>query len=177
MATINRRIAASVEGDFVVFIIGARFNRWWKAQVSGSCPPGSSVKDGLPEFIEQAELPGLRAFEVAAAAVAVDSAWRSRWFTGAKGVVCRAPSVDEHCDRVGVGDAELPLIALAQSREEKKEEAEKKKEEKKDQNKEKKDEAKDKAEDAVEDRDKVADPPGTDRSQDRRQDRRRDAVK
>ena len=30
MANINRRIAASVEGDFVVFIIGARFNRWWK---------------------------------------------------------------------------------------------------------------------------------------------------
>ena len=30
MATINRRIAASIEGDFVVFIIGARFNRWWK---------------------------------------------------------------------------------------------------------------------------------------------------
>ena len=30
MATINRRIAASVEGDFVVFIIGAHFNRWWK---------------------------------------------------------------------------------------------------------------------------------------------------
>jgi fumigallin biosynthesis monooxygenase-like protein len=30
MATINRRITASIEGDFVVFIIGARFNRWWK---------------------------------------------------------------------------------------------------------------------------------------------------
>jgi hypothetical protein len=30
MASINRRIAASIEGDFVVFIIGARFNRWWK---------------------------------------------------------------------------------------------------------------------------------------------------
>jgi hypothetical protein len=30
MATINRRIAASIEGDFVVFLIGARFNRWWK---------------------------------------------------------------------------------------------------------------------------------------------------
>ena len=30
MTTINRRIAASIEGDFVVFIIGARFNRWWK---------------------------------------------------------------------------------------------------------------------------------------------------
>ena len=29
MTTINRRIAASIEGDFVVFIIGARFNRWW----------------------------------------------------------------------------------------------------------------------------------------------------
>jgi hypothetical protein len=30
MSTINRRITASIDGDFVVFIIGARFNRWWK---------------------------------------------------------------------------------------------------------------------------------------------------
>lgn len=30
MATINRRITASISGDFVVFIIGARLNRWWK---------------------------------------------------------------------------------------------------------------------------------------------------
>jgi Domain of unknown function (DUF4188) len=30
MPTINRRITASIDGDFVVFIIGARFNRWWK---------------------------------------------------------------------------------------------------------------------------------------------------
>ena len=30
MTTINRRIAASIDGDFVVFMIGARFNRWWK---------------------------------------------------------------------------------------------------------------------------------------------------
>src|SRR5262249_58666283 len=30
MAPITRRIAASIEGDFVVFIIGARINRWWK---------------------------------------------------------------------------------------------------------------------------------------------------
>lgn len=30
MVTINRRVTASIEGDFVVFIIGARFNRWWK---------------------------------------------------------------------------------------------------------------------------------------------------
>ncbi|MDA1094354.1 MAG: hypothetical protein O3A25_13940 [Acidobacteria bacterium] len=30
MPTINRRITASIEGDFVVFMIGARFNRWWK---------------------------------------------------------------------------------------------------------------------------------------------------
>src|SRR5262249_59019237 len=30
MATINRRIAASIDGDFVVFFIGARINRWWK---------------------------------------------------------------------------------------------------------------------------------------------------
>ena len=30
MTSINRRIAASIDGDFVVFLIGARFNRWWK---------------------------------------------------------------------------------------------------------------------------------------------------
>jgi hypothetical protein len=30
MPPLNRRIAAKVDGDFVVFIIGARFNRWWK---------------------------------------------------------------------------------------------------------------------------------------------------
>jgi hypothetical protein len=30
MPTINRRIAAKIEGDFVVFIIGARLNRPWK---------------------------------------------------------------------------------------------------------------------------------------------------
>ncbi len=30
MATINRRVTASIEGDFVVFLIGARINRWWK---------------------------------------------------------------------------------------------------------------------------------------------------
>lgn len=29
MPTINRRIAAKIEGDFVVFIIGARINRPW----------------------------------------------------------------------------------------------------------------------------------------------------
>ncbi len=29
-ATINQRIAANIEGDFVVFLIGARVNRWWK---------------------------------------------------------------------------------------------------------------------------------------------------
>lgn len=30
MSIINRRIAASIEGDFVVFLIGARLTRWWK---------------------------------------------------------------------------------------------------------------------------------------------------
>ncbi len=28
--TINQRIAAQIEGDFVVFLIGARLNKWWK---------------------------------------------------------------------------------------------------------------------------------------------------
>jgi hypothetical protein len=30
MSVINRRMAASIEGDFVVFLIGARLGRWWK---------------------------------------------------------------------------------------------------------------------------------------------------
>jgi hypothetical protein len=30
MAIIDRRVTASIEGDFVVFLIGARVNRWWK---------------------------------------------------------------------------------------------------------------------------------------------------
>lgn len=30
MSTLNRRAAAQIEGDFVVFLIGARINRWWK---------------------------------------------------------------------------------------------------------------------------------------------------
>jgi hypothetical protein len=30
MPTLNRRVAAKIDGDFVVFIIGARLNRWWK---------------------------------------------------------------------------------------------------------------------------------------------------
>jgi hypothetical protein len=28
--TINQRVAAKIDGDFVVFLIGARLNRWWK---------------------------------------------------------------------------------------------------------------------------------------------------
>ncbi len=28
--TINQRVAAKIEGDFVVFLIGARLNRRWK---------------------------------------------------------------------------------------------------------------------------------------------------
>jgi len=30
MSIINRRMAAAIEGDFVVFLIGARLTRWWK---------------------------------------------------------------------------------------------------------------------------------------------------
>jgi hypothetical protein len=28
--TINQRVAAKIEGDFVVFLVGARLNRWWR---------------------------------------------------------------------------------------------------------------------------------------------------
>jgi fumigallin biosynthesis monooxygenase-like protein len=30
MEIIHRRVSAEIEGDFVVFLIGARVNRWWK---------------------------------------------------------------------------------------------------------------------------------------------------
>ena len=30
MSIIARRVAAKIDGDFVVFLIGARVNRWWK---------------------------------------------------------------------------------------------------------------------------------------------------
>jgi hypothetical protein len=28
--TTNQRVAAKIEGDFVVFIVGTRLNRWWR---------------------------------------------------------------------------------------------------------------------------------------------------
>ena len=76
---------------------------------------------------------------------------------------------------IALGMLAIPLITVAQDKDDK----EKKKEEKKKKAEDKKDEAKDKAEDAVDDKDKVkvVDGPGTDNSQDRRQDRRRDAAK
>jgi hypothetical protein len=30
MVTLNRRLTAKLDGDFVVFLIGARLNRWWR---------------------------------------------------------------------------------------------------------------------------------------------------
>ena len=30
MTIVNERVAAHIEGDFVVFLIGAQVNRWWK---------------------------------------------------------------------------------------------------------------------------------------------------
>jgi Domain of unknown function (DUF4188) len=30
MAIVQRRVTAKIEGDFVVFLIGMRINRWWK---------------------------------------------------------------------------------------------------------------------------------------------------
>ncbi len=30
VTTIDQRIAAEIEGDFVIFLIGARINKWWK---------------------------------------------------------------------------------------------------------------------------------------------------
>ena len=36
-ATINKRVAAELDGGFVVFLIGARINRWWKPRALADC--------------------------------------------------------------------------------------------------------------------------------------------
>lgn len=47
-ATIDRRIAASIEGDFVVFLIGARINKWWKPHLY--IPVGLAMRRMIAEL-------------------------------------------------------------------------------------------------------------------------------
>lgn len=53
-ATINQRIAATIEGDFVVFLIGARVNRWWK--IPQMIQVGSAMGRMLKELDEHRDL-------------------------------------------------------------------------------------------------------------------------
>ena len=47
-ATINQRIAATIDGDFVVFLIGARINKWWKPHLY--IPVGRAMRRMIAEL-------------------------------------------------------------------------------------------------------------------------------
>jgi hypothetical protein len=49
METINRRVTAQIEGDFVVFLIGARINRWSKL------PLNLWFASTMPKMIQELE--------------------------------------------------------------------------------------------------------------------------
>jgi hypothetical protein len=46
--TIDERICATIEGDFVVFLIGARLNKWWK--LHKFIPVGKAMKRMIEEL-------------------------------------------------------------------------------------------------------------------------------
>ena len=52
--TINQRIAANIEGDFVIFLIGARINQWWK--LHRSVPVARAMGRMIRELQAQPEL-------------------------------------------------------------------------------------------------------------------------
>jgi hypothetical protein len=51
---IDRRVCAEIEGDFVVFLIGMRVNRWWKPWVWA--PVFSAMGRMLPELFREPQL-------------------------------------------------------------------------------------------------------------------------
>jgi hypothetical protein len=54
VTTINQRIAAKIEGDFVIFLIGARVNRWWK--LHKFIPVGRAMSRMITELQQHPEL-------------------------------------------------------------------------------------------------------------------------
>lgn len=54
VATINQRITPNIEGDFVVFLIGARVNRWWK--IGKLWQVGSAMTRMLKELDQQRDM-------------------------------------------------------------------------------------------------------------------------
>lgn len=54
VATVNQRMAAQIDGDFVVFLIGARINKWWKFRQIRQV--GSAMGRMLEELNEHPEM-------------------------------------------------------------------------------------------------------------------------
>ena len=54
VATINQRIAATIDGDFVIFMIGARINSWWK--LHKFIPVGRAMNRMIEELRAHPEL-------------------------------------------------------------------------------------------------------------------------
>ena len=70
--TIHQRIAALIEGDFVVFLIGARLNRWWKL------PQFLSVGRQMDRMIRELEAnPDLGLLHVERTGTLLVQYWRS----------------------------------------------------------------------------------------------------
>src|SRR4051794_18275471 len=73
MDTINRRMTAKIEGDFVVFLIGARLNRWWRL------PAHLWFMGTMPKLIKELEArpaPGFLGYEQLSLGTLVQY-WRS----------------------------------------------------------------------------------------------------
>ncbi len=54
MTVIKERVCAEIEGEFVVFLIGMRINRWWKPWAWG--PVATAMPKMLIELAEQPDL-------------------------------------------------------------------------------------------------------------------------
>jgi len=52
VTTIQKRMSGRVDGDFVVFLIGMRVNRWWKVH------RWLRVGSGMPRMLRELAAPG-----------------------------------------------------------------------------------------------------------------------
>lgn len=73
--TINQRIAANIDGDFVVFLIGARINKWWKLPQFMSV--ARAMRRMLAELREQPDMGMLHVEMWAGRTVMMVQYWRS----------------------------------------------------------------------------------------------------
>ena len=73
--TIDQRIAATIEGDFVVFLIGARINKWWKFHKF--LPIGKAMGRMIEELKAQPELGLLHVESWLGRTIVMVQYWRS----------------------------------------------------------------------------------------------------